>query len=62
MLEQKLKELGVEPTVKSVGQYLCGVNWELAKRPRSTAFLNNIQYNGESSFYPLVWLLKNIED
>jgi hypothetical protein len=36
-------------TVKNIGSFLCGINWELALDPFSEEFLNNVAHNGEES-------------
>jgi len=45
-----------ELTVENVGSALCGMNWELATKPFSEAFLCNVAYNGSGSFHAVLWL------
>jgi hypothetical protein len=42
--------------VETVGRFLCGVNWELAKKPFSKEFLENVAYNSTESMYAILWL------
>ena len=46
-------------TVENVGKMLCGVNWELAKKPFSKEFIENVAYNSTNSFYLVLWLQLN---
>ena len=46
-------------TVENVGKMLCGVNWELAKKPFSKEFIENVAYNTTNSFYLVLWLQLN---
>ncbi len=48
-----------EPTVRRIGQMLCGQNWKLAEKPFSREFLENVQHNGPSSFKLVIWLQLN---
>ena len=58
-LERKMVRSGFsaeEFTVETVGRYLCGENWELAKDPHSQEFIYNVMYNNPNSFYAVLWL------
>lgn len=46
-------------TVETVGRFLCGVNWELAKNPFSKEFLENVAYNSSESMQAILWLQLN---
>ena len=48
-LDNILNEIEEPLTIKSIGSFLCGENWEWARDPFSKEFLNNVAYNGEES-------------
>ena len=45
-----------EVTVKTVGQWLCGMNYHLAEEPFSQDFLCNVAYNSRDCMWGILWL------
>lgn len=45
-----------EVTVNTVGLFLHGQNYELAKLPFSQEFLTNVAYNSPGSMHCIIWL------
>ena len=45
-----------EMTTEDIGNVLCGINWELAKKPFSEEFLCNVAYNKPESFQAVMLL------
>jgi hypothetical protein len=57
-LESKLQETiyfkNTPINIRTVGRFLCGENWELAKYPFSPEFITNVAFNGEGSMYAIL--------
>jgi hypothetical protein len=62
-LEDQIDAMGhfpyKEKTVETVGKFLCGENWELAKQPFSYEFLSNVSYSGSNAMHSILWLQIN---
>jgi hypothetical protein len=46
----------VEVTIETIGRFLCGESWELAKHPFKMQFLEHVAYNGPRSFKLVMYL------
>ena len=62
-LESQIRTVRDSPhmqvNVETVGVWLCGENWELAKKPFSKQFLMNVAFNGPDSLCGILWLQLN---